>query len=413
MRAPKQDKPRERIYSSLVLSGTAVSAPIHHTHPLLRLHRTIGNQSVQRLLRTNKVTRIAQLLIGSASAVIQRKCAECADEEKKPIQTKPEPLVHTDAAPITIQRLTAAEKQENLKSLKYAGNSRLEAAFDNSPPMGLGESGDPVRLVQEGLVAAGFPLPRSTKPSGELDGSFGNETRDAVKAFQTTFANEGLVDRNGQPDGLVGRHTMGKLDELAGGSAPVPPQPQQPPGTSAQNQVATANAARLAALNFASASMLALQQAVAGGLDAAGIRTAFPTVVAAMDRWLKAKPEDSDFATTVQTTLSLLNQNLGASSGIGFPPASDAICSVSPCLLSGFGCTDSAGVNVCQGFLTINLDCQRDVLLHEFNHFIGMHNERADRGSITKPADAFDNADSMAEFVTELAGSPTDRCSSP
>src|SRR5215510_1646265 len=91
MRAPKQDKPRERIYSSLVLSGTAVSAPIHHTHPLLRLHRTIGNQSVQRLLRTNKVTRIAQLLIGSASAVIQRKCAECADEEKKPIQTKPEP----------------------------------------------------------------------------------------------------------------------------------------------------------------------------------------------------------------------------------------------------------------------------------------------------------------------------------
>src|SRR5262247_2557772 len=123
MRAPKQNKPRARIYSSLVLSDTAVSAPIHHTPPLLSLHRTIGNQSVQRLLRTNKVTRMAQLArIGSASVVIQRKCAECADEEKKPIQTRPEPLVHTDAAPITIQRLTAAEKQENLKSLKYAGN---------------------------------------------------------------------------------------------------------------------------------------------------------------------------------------------------------------------------------------------------------------------------------------------------
>ncbi len=70
-------------------------------------------------------------------------------------------------------------------------------------------------------------------------------------------------------------------------------------------------------------------------------------------------------------------------------------------------------MNVCQGFLVSNLDCQRDVLLHEFNHFIGMHNERSDRGKVTKPADAFDNADSMAELVTELAGSPTDRCSSP
>src|SRR5499426_3726774 len=105
MRAPKQNKPRERIYSSLVLSDTAVSAPIHHTYPLLRLHRTIGNQSVQWLLRTNKVTRMAQLvLIDSASTAIQRKCAECADEEKKLIQIKPEPLVHTDAVSITIQR---------------------------------------------------------------------------------------------------------------------------------------------------------------------------------------------------------------------------------------------------------------------------------------------------------------------
>jgi peptidoglycan hydrolase-like protein with peptidoglycan-binding domain len=280
--------------------------------------------------------------------------------------------------------------------------------------MGIGEPDrNAVRLVQDGLVAAGFPLPGSTKPSGELDGIFGSETQNAVKAFQVKFAAEGLVDPGGQPDGRVGRHTMGKLDELAGGSAPVPPQPQQPPGTSAQNQVITANAARVAALAFASNTMVALQQAVAAGVNAAGIRTSFPAVVEAMDTWLKAKPEDSDFASTVQTTLNLLNQNLGASSGIGFPPASDAICVVLPCLLSGFGCTTSAGVNVCQGFLTINLDCQRDVLLHEFNHFIGMHKERTDRGSVTKPADAFDNADSMAEFVTQLNGSPTDRCSSP
>ena len=103
-----------------------------------------------------------------------------------------------------------------------------------------------------------------------------------------------------------------------------------------------------------------------------------------------------------------------AGNTIGVPPASDATCGVAPCLINGFGCTsNTAGVNVCHGWVNSNQDCQRDVLIHEFNHLIGMHNERADRGSVKTPADAFDNADSMAEFVDDLNGSPTDRCSNP
>src|SRR5262245_44711394 len=48
-----------------------------------------------------------------------------------------------------VQRLlSAAQKGENLKSTRYSGNLRLEAAFDNSPAVGAGERGDAVALIQ-------------------------------------------------------------------------------------------------------------------------------------------------------------------------------------------------------------------------------------------------------------------------
>ena len=114
-----------------------------------------------------------------------------------------------------LQRLIAVEKAEDLKSEKYAGNPRLERAYDNEPPMRIGESGEGVRLVQEGLVMDGFPMPRSTKPTGEMDGIFGPETFSVIRKFQ---AKHELA-----MDGVVGRETMGKLDNLAakGGTLPT------------------------------------------------------------------------------------------------------------------------------------------------------------------------------------------------
>ncbi len=106
-----------------------------------------------------------------------------------------------------LQALTKEEKKKDLESEKYSGNQRLQKAYDNDPPLKIGESGDAVRLVQEGLVADGFAMPRSTKPTGEMDGGFGEETFAVVKKFQAKH----LLS----VDGIVGRETMGKLDELA------------------------------------------------------------------------------------------------------------------------------------------------------------------------------------------------------
>lgn len=126
----------------------------------------------------------------------------------------------------TVQRLTEEEKGEDLRSSKYRDDPRLQAAFDNAPSLRRGERGTPVRLVQEGLVADGFALPRSTTPSGQLDGVFGGETQDAVRQFQTKYTADGLTDRNGLADGRVGRKTLGKLDDLApAGDDDLPPCP--------------------------------------------------------------------------------------------------------------------------------------------------------------------------------------------
>jgi peptidoglycan hydrolase-like protein with peptidoglycan-binding domain len=104
--------------------------------------------------------------------------------------------------------LTPAEKAQNLTSPRYAGQSDLEAAYDNAPPISLGAKGSGVAAIQQGLIDAGHEMPISTK-SGKPDGIFGKETDATVRAFQ---GKNGLT-----PDGDVGRKTMGRLDELAGG----------------------------------------------------------------------------------------------------------------------------------------------------------------------------------------------------
>jgi peptidoglycan hydrolase-like protein with peptidoglycan-binding domain len=157
--------------------GQAVDQPAPARGDISALQRTVGNHAVLTLLVAEPSGQ------GRGADVRQR-------------------------SPRQAQRLTAEEKAENLTSPRFAGEPRLERAFDNSPPMGAGESGDPVARVQEALVAAGFAMPLSTKPTGEMDGIFGSETLRVVRAFQS--------QRALTPDGRVGRQTLGALDRQEG-----------------------------------------------------------------------------------------------------------------------------------------------------------------------------------------------------
>lgn len=94
-----------------------------------------------------------------------------------------------------------------LASKRFAAVQRLESASRNSPPIKMGESGEGVRVLQLAFMSLEYPMPISTKNyTQEPDGIFGAETFSAVKTFQ---------GRNGlQQDGIVGRDTLGKLDQL-------------------------------------------------------------------------------------------------------------------------------------------------------------------------------------------------------
>lgn len=125
-----------------------------------------------------------------------------------------------------LQRLTAQERERDLVSPRLAGNPRLQAAFDNAPVMRIGEQGEAVRLVQESLVADGHPMPRSTGPTGRLDGIFGSETQGVVRDFQQAHTADGPTG-TGPADGIVGRRTLDRMDEQ--GAAPGPNPPDLPP----------------------------------------------------------------------------------------------------------------------------------------------------------------------------------------
>jgi peptidoglycan hydrolase-like protein with peptidoglycan-binding domain len=93
-----------------------------------------------------------------------------------------------------------------LTSPRFAPIPQCQDAANNSPPMQMGAKGPGVAAVQEGLIDLGFSMPISTKRFGVADGIYGGETAGCVRTFQQ--------QQSLTPDGVVGKNTMAKLDEL-------------------------------------------------------------------------------------------------------------------------------------------------------------------------------------------------------
>ncbi|KHE93422.1 MAG: DUF4157 domain-containing protein [Candidatus Scalindua rubra] len=102
----------------------------------------------------------------------------------------------------------------DLTATRFSGNAVLEAVYDNERLIRRGHSGTAVRLIQESLLAQGYPL-----PVFGADRIFGNETDAAVRQFQID-AGAVLLD------GIVGPETMKLLDmHDTGGTATTGPVP--------------------------------------------------------------------------------------------------------------------------------------------------------------------------------------------
>ena len=105
-----------------------------------------------------------------------------------------------------------------LQSPRFKDNQQLQKAAANSPPLRVGDTGQGVRLVQQALTDLGYDLPISYKRYGSPDGIYGGETKAKIKSFQTKH---GLSH-----DGIAGKDTMHKLDELLpGAGTPLKPLP--------------------------------------------------------------------------------------------------------------------------------------------------------------------------------------------
>lgn len=105
-----------------------------------------------------------------------------------------------------------------LTSPRFANDTRLQKAASNNPPIAFGETGQPIRILQQALIDLKFPMPNSTKKFGSPDGVFGSETLAAFRAFQSK--------NTLTPDGIVGAKTMAKLDALLPTAGqPLPPLP--------------------------------------------------------------------------------------------------------------------------------------------------------------------------------------------
>lgn len=102
-----------------------------------------------------------------------------------------------------------------LKSPRFASNTRLQQASTNTNPIRRGSVGSHVAIVQQAFIDLGLVMAISTK-KGAPDGIFGGETESRVWQFQ---ARTGLTK-----DGVIGRETMAKLDELVPTNGP-PPKP--------------------------------------------------------------------------------------------------------------------------------------------------------------------------------------------
>ncbi len=95
-----------------------------------------------------------------------------------------------------------------LEHSRFAGNTRLQTAARNSPPLRQSERGEPVKALQQALHDLGPPflLPKTMR-TGAPDGIWGDETRTVLSRFQ---------QGNGIPPGgqVAGLRTLTKLDCL-------------------------------------------------------------------------------------------------------------------------------------------------------------------------------------------------------
>lgn len=292
-------------------------------------------------------------------------------------------------------------------------NARLEQAANGPPsikPAPPADDADAVRRIQRALVALGHPLPKSfpNGPAQPPDGQYGQETFQAVRAFQQRVF-------PGQPsewDGRAGKNTLAKMDAmLPGGAGPTPPPPVPVDITKV---IADAKASSRTSLSVVLNRMVTFEAAIDAAARADGNNKIFAIAtlgrVFARDIAIVADklrttsdPLSAEFRAALARARQLVQNNIAANSGI-IDQGSAGRCAATNFSPPGvpFAATTRTDpdprVSVCTPFFAQNDDMKRDVITHEFFHLLGL----ADVQSISTTADALNDANTVAQVVAYM-----------
>jgi hypothetical protein len=140
-------------------------------------------------------------------------------------------------------------------------------------------------------------------------------------------------------------------------------------------------------------------------------------VLLSVGRWLKVNTASANRAATadvVRRALALFNGNLGVRTSSGRNPSLRRVAGNFHAQV--FGDPDR-GVELGDPFFTDDgPNCRRDVITHEFFHFLRVGhggsptNGPTIRANIVTPDEALDSADNLAQLVSEIMNGRTDAC---
>jgi hypothetical protein len=148
--AQKQNQPQKAVSSSFARSNTGILGPNHHANPLLHLQRTIGNQAVQRPLRTS------------------------GEELEAGLNAMASPLFGYDFSRIPIHPPGAATQ---MKRATNKSGDECEQEAERVPKQEFAVSA--LASMDQGLARPGLPPGSALRQ--DMEGSFGHDFRSGIQ----------------------------------------------------------------------------------------------------------------------------------------------------------------------------------------------------------------------------------------
>lgn len=326
-----------------------------------------------------------------------------------------------------------------LQAPLFKGDARLEAAAQSDPAhITPGAGGEHVRKIQQALI-------RLDGAAIAADGIYGSATAAAVLAYKRKRS---IINRSYQtmPDNIVGKMTMASLDrEMCAEDAPptdavcvldsaCPCDRAAPSQSTRQSFAPAAVGAPLAdpTDRYQMAlidSRRTLREAIVklDGLHKTLLRALVPfappisadqqKVLDSAVKWLKLQASDRTRTIIhLAAAISLMRRNLAVRTSGGKDPEGKRVAASFHATVDG---NPDHGIQLGDPFFGVDgRNCRRDVVTHEFFHFLGVRHGGGPlrgptiRSAITTPVQALDSADNLAQLVAEVAtpSGKTDAC---